>query len=527
MNHALALLSGVLLVASFPKYGHPAFGWIALAPLILAVGRTRRVAGLHGAFAAGWLTGIVYFTGCVYWVVGVMQQYGGLPTPVAVAVGALLVAYLALYPALFAAILGAAVHRFGMQALWAAPVIWVSTEWSRAVFLTGFPWVPLGSSQATVLPVVQAASVVGVYGLSALLALVGTVAAIAVAAPGRRSRQATLGVAVLVAAVMAAGTWRVLRAEWTSTGETLRVGLVQGNVAQDQKYDPAFATAIMDRYLNLSREAIAAGAQLVVWPEASTPFYLEAEGRKAAPIRRLALETATPFLIGTDEYVPARDGHPEHFYNSASLVGADGRSRGSYRKMHLVPFGEYVPLQSMLFFVKPLVEAVSNFSAGAEPVVFDAGRAKLSVAICYESVFPWLARDFVENGAQLLAVITNDAWFGRSSAAYQHFEQGAVRAVEQGRYLVRAANTGISGAVDPYGRVLTRSGLFEPAMLSVDVRVHAGRTIYSRIGDVVVWASLIATAWMLLLLRAPAGGRRGRSRVVNPGVQGTSLREVK
>jgi apolipoprotein N-acyltransferase len=512
VTRVLALLSGVLFVASFPKFGHPAFAWIALAPLVLAVGRSTRISGWDGAFALGWLSGVVYFGGTVYWVVGVMQQYGDMPTAIAVGIGALLVLYLALFPAVFAAVLGRAVHRLGPSALWAAPAVWVATEWARGVVGSGFPWAPLGSSQATVLPVVQAASVVGVYGLSALLALVGTTAAVAVAAPGRRSRQVSLGVALLVAAVMVAGTWRVMAAELTTGSDRFRVGLVQGNVAQDQKYDPAFANEILERYLGLSRQAISAGARLVIWPEASTPFFLDAEGQKAAPIRRLAIETSTPFLIGTDAYEPARDGQPEKIFNAASVVRADGQPGGTYRKMYLVPFGEYVPLKSVLFFVNRMVEGISDFSAGTEPTVFEAGAARVSVSICYESIFPSLSRAFVAGGSELLATITNDAWFGRSSAAYQHFEQGAIRAVEEGRYVVRAANTGFSGAVDPYGRVIARSELFETAVLTVDVRLLSGRTIYSQIGDAVVWASLAGTLWLVIIAnprrRRPAAGPR-------------------
>jgi apolipoprotein N-acyltransferase len=335
-----------------------------------------------------------------------------------------------------------------------------------------------------------------VYGISMLLAVVSTTAAALALAPGRTTRRIAVAVAVLVAAVSGAGAWRVSRAALT-TGETARIGLVQGNVAQEQKYDLRFRDEIMRRYLALSRRVIAEGASLVIWPEASTPFYFDAEGPLAQPIRQLAIESRTPFVIGTDEYDPPADGLPERFYNAAVFVGADGASRESYRKMHLVPFGEYVPLKSVLFFVAPLIEAVSDFSAGTDPIVFNADGRRLSVSICYESVYPAIAQSFVERGSQLLATITNDAWFGRSSAPYQHFDQGAMRAVEQGRYVVRAANTGISGAVDPYGRVIARTPIFEPAALVVDVRLLSGRTIYSRVGDVVVWFSLAVTLWIV------------------------------
>ena len=279
----------------------------------------------------------------------------------------------------------------------------------------------------------------------------------------------------------------------------LRAGLVQGGIEQEVKWDPARRDIILERHLNLSRQVIGRGAGLVIWPESSTPFFFDAEPQLAEPVRRLAAEAGTPFIIGTDEFEPGQNGAPARLYNTALLVGADGRSRATYRKMQLVPFGEFVPLKDLLFFVGPLVEAVSDFSAGVEPVVFDVDGQRLSVAICYESVFPALAQAFVERGSQLLLTITNDAWFGRSSAAYQHFNQGALRAVEQGRYVVRAANTGISGVVDPYGRVLARTPLFEQTVLAVDVRLLNGRTIYSQLGDVVVWVSLAAVAWVAVV----------------------------
>jgi apolipoprotein N-acyltransferase len=254
--------------------------------------------------------------------------------------------------------------------------------------------------------------------------------------------------------------------------------------------------SIVQRYLGLTRQVIDEGADLAIWPESSTPFYLDLNAALADPIRRLAAETETPLLVGTDEFVRGGDGAPNELFNTAVLVDKDGQSRGSYRKMRLVPFGEYVPFKKLLFFVGPLVEAVGGFTAGSEAVVFDANGRRISVAICYEQVYPWIAREFVNGGSQLLATITNDAWFGRSSAAYQHFEQSALRAVEQSRYVVRAANTGISGAIDPYGRVLHATELFTTDAVTVDVRLLETRTVYSRTGDLIVWLSLAAVAWI-------------------------------
>jgi apolipoprotein N-acyltransferase len=456
-------------------------------------------------FKQGWLTGILFFGGTLYWVVTVMASYGGLPTWVAALVGLLLVSYLALFPGFFALVVSLAVRRFGVGGVWFSPLVWVATEWTRSWLGSGFPWANLGASQATVIPVVQLASVTGVYGLSALVALVATAAAAVTLSNRAVHRWGAGAVGLGLVAIVTGGAFRVAHGGLVASGTVVRVGLVQGNIDQSIKYDPKFRDAIIDRYISLSRQVIGAGAAIVIWPEASTPFYFDVEANLAAPIRRLAAESHTPFILGTDEFESGGKGGTDKYYNSAVLLGADGKSHGTYRKMRLVPFGEYVPLKKLLFFVGPLVQGVSDFSFGTDPVVFDADGKRVSVAICYESIYPWIGRAFVLRGSQLLATITNDAWFGRSSAPFQHFEQGAIRAVEEGRYVVRAANTGISGAVDPYGRELTRTNLFEPAAITVDVRLLNERTIYSYLGDLIAWLSAGITVWVVVI------GRRRRS----------------
>lgn len=499
----------MLLAASFPKYGHPAFAWVALSPLIVATSVAAVTPGStpRKRFLLGVVTGLAYFGGTVYWVGGVMAQYGGLGWLLSTGISVLLIAYLAIYPGLFSLLLGEAVRRLGIAAVWTAPALWIATEWARGWVGGGFGWAVLGSSQATVLPVAQLASVAGVYGISALVALVGTAAAVVALSQRRSHRLGVAAVGAVLVFVTVSGVFRIARSQLTQQGSVLRVGLLQGNIDQSIKWDPAYRAPIMERYLDLSRQVIGAGAGLVVWPEASTPFFFELDGEQAAPVRRLAAQSRVPFLIGTDDIEPNPSGGPESIYNSAVLVGADGATRGRYHKMNLVPFGEYVPLKRVLFFVGPLVEAVSDFTPGREPVVLDAEGRRVSVSICYESIYPDISRAFVARGSQLLATITNDAWFGRSSAPYQHWEQGALRAIEQGRYVVRAANTGISGAVDPYGRVLATTALFETAAITVDVRLLDDRTIYGYIGDVVVWTSLVVTGWLVVaILRRRRGG---------------------
>lgn len=509
---ALALLSGALLALSFPKFGHPACAWIALAPLVAAVMRPYRFAragapppAYRPAFALGLLAGVVYFAGALYWLVDVMVLYGGLALPVGLGVAALLVAYLALYPALFAVILAVLCRRFGSRALLAAPAVWVTTELGRGTLMTGFPWALLGASQATLLPIAQLASVTGIYGVSALLVSASVGIAMLVVGEGRLRYAVPAVVLVGTLGIAAWGGARIAHGALVQQGEPVRAGIVQGNFAQAIKWDESLAPAILDRYLALSADAIGRGAELVVWPESSVPFYFLGSPSSAERIRQLAREGRAHLLVGSDEYT-VRDrpgGGPAdvRLYNSAFMVRPDGEVGGVYRKMHLVPFGEYVPLERLLFFVAPLVEAVSDFSAGDRATLLPVGGHVASTAICYEVIYPGLIRRFVREGSELLTTITNDAWFGRSSAAYQHFEQSSLRAIEQGRYLVRAANTGISGVVDPYGRVLARTGLFETAVRVQEVRFLRERTIYSRVGDVVAYLCVALTAGALAAAR--------------------------
>jgi apolipoprotein N-acyltransferase len=446
----------------------------------------------------GLVTGVTGFVGIIYWTGSVVRQYGDLSPVVATLLMLALAAYLALYPAIFAVIVDRLVARLGVGGLCFAPVVWVTTELGRSYLFTGFPWELLGYSQATVLPVAQIASLVGVYGLSALVALVGTSLVLLVFdRTTMRWWMTGLSIAALVASVAWGGA-RMRESALTREGTPIRVGLVQGNFAQDEKWDRARASGILQTYIGLSRQAAGRGARFIVWPESSLPFAFEDDPLAGDAVRRLAFETRAFVLFGSDQI---ERGTPTRYYNAAFLMDPDGTIAAVYRKVHLVPFGEYVPVRRLLFFAAPLVEAVGDFSEGDRVVMLPVAGHAASTAICYEVVYPNLARDAVRSGSQLLTTITNDAWFGRSSAPWQHFEMASLRAIEQGRYLVRAANTGISGIVDPYGRVLARSGLFEESVIVGDVRFLTGWTVYARTGDVFVYACAFVTLAALLATR--------------------------
>jgi apolipoprotein N-acyltransferase len=449
------------------------------------------------------LSGAVYFSGTLYWLVETMTTFGGLAGPVAIFAAVLLVAYLSLFPAAFAL----AVARLGRQigpgaALLAAPA-WVASELGRQYIWDGFPWALLGYSQITWLPIAQLASITGVYGLSLLLALTAAAAAYVLVSTGRARLVSALIVALLVAACAVWGRARMRAAPLTASGDAVRVAVLQANIAQQDKWDPSLADAITNRYLAMTRQALAQGATFIIWPESSTPFFFERDLLRGSAIRRLAAEGKATLLIGSDQVEqmrsePGRSQPAELTYNAAFLIQPDGRTGGVYRKMQLVPFGEYVPAKRLLFFVAPIVEAASDFAAGTEAVLLPVGSHKVSTAICYEVIFASLMRRFVTEGSELLTTITNDAWYGTSSAPYQHWDQAALRAIEGGRYLARAANTGISGFVDPYGRVMQKSSLFSQALMVEDLRFITERTIYSRTGDVAAWASLALTVAALL-----------------------------
>lgn len=485
----LALLSGALLALSFPKFGHPAVAWGALVPLLVAIARPVAPGSPatlpRRGFVLGLVAGGVYFAGTLYWVARVMVTFGGLPEAAAWPVTALLVLYVATYPAIFGWLLGRALRARGTGALWLAPVLWTATEFLRGYLFTGFPWVALGYSQTTVLPVAQVASLGGVALLSLLVALVSTAVAFAIVQRGARGVRGLIVTAAIVGVAGGWGQWRLQRDDLTRAGTPLRVGIVQGNVPQDQKWDPAHADQILERYLDLTRRVAREGADFVLWPESATPFLFEWDPAGRQAVLDVAREARAWLLLGSDQVEP---GTPNRYYNAAFLVSPQGTQAAVYRKMHLVPFGEYVPLRGLLFFAQPLVESVGDFGVGTEVKRLDIGHHAVTTAICYESIFPYLARQAVLDGSQLLTAITNDAWYGWSSAPFQHYEQGTLRAIEFGRYFVRAANTGISAIVDPYGRVVGRRGLFETATLTGEVRLLEGRTLYATIGDSPAWA---------------------------------------
>jgi len=423
-------------------------------------------------------------------------------------VAGLLVLYMSLYTAAAGAASAVLIRRFRETGLMLAPAAWVATEYLRGLLIGGFPWVPLGNAVVTLLPLAQVASLVGVYGLSWLLAMLHACFALGAISTGRTRISAGVAALVIVTGPSLWGAARINEGHLTRAGSPIRVGLIQANIPQEQKWDPGRAVSIFDRYLTMTRDAVSQGAQFVLWPESSTPFYYEEDPRGAEAIRRLVRESGTPLLFGSDQV--ERDRAGDRYYNAAFMLDQTGATAAVYRKMYLVPFGEYVPFKQLLYFVGPLVGGVSDFSRGTVVTMLPVHGHMANTGICYEVVYPDLMRTAVRTGSELLTTITNDAWYGTSSAPFQHFAMASMRAIEEGRYLARAANTGISGIVDPYGRVLTRTNLFETSVGLGEVRFLQERTVYAKIGDIAPQAAV------LLTLLALSAARVQRFKASNP-----------
>jgi apolipoprotein N-acyltransferase len=498
----LAVVSGLLLAAAFPSLDWEPLAWFGFVPLLSAIrGRSPM-----GAFRLGWLTGFVFYLATTYWVGYTIRHYTSLPLPIVIGIVVIMAAALACYHGAFAAGIRL-FERSGREVVWLAPALWVTLEWLRGWFFIGFPWGALGYSQYRFHDLVQIAEVTGVYGVSAVLVLFNVVVAAVLRERGRDVRRLLPGlvtVTVLLVVLPALGRWRVATLANAPITGSLRIGLAQGNVEQDRKWDPAFQDETMARYAELTLAAAKAGARLVVWPETAAPFFLQEPGQRRDDVLQLARSSGVPLLIGTPAFRRASSNALEQ-RNRAYLIHPNGEVGAHYDKIELVPFGEYVPFRRVLFFVDQVVTAVAILGAGEETTVFEVPGARFGVLICYEGVFPALTRRFVDGGADFLVNITNDAWYGRTAAPYQHLVQASFRAIENRVPLVRAANTGISAVIDADGRIRWQGPLFE--MLWHDEEIHwtGERTFYTRFGDVFVWLCVIVTALGVAaaLLRKP------------------------
>jgi len=476
-RYLAAVLSGALLAISFPSPGIPVLAWVAFLPLFVAAGR----ASAGSCFKLGFAAGLSAYLIILYWLNIVMVSYGRLDFTVSGTLYLVLAGYLALYPAAALWLMRRAELR-GIPAFCSFPLLWVAGELIRSHLLTGFPWALLGYSQFRTLPLIQICDLTGVYGVSYLVAFANAVFYRLWVWMRHKGSPYPLRPALLLALLlMSTLVYGLTALNRPEKGAPQRVLLVQGNIPQDVKWNPAFQESTVATYERLTRQGYQSGDSLVVWPESALPFYLQGEPLYAARVKGLAVELKSSLITGS----PAieRDGGALRNLNSAFLIGPDGVVAGRSDKLHLVPFGEYVPLASLLPFVNKLVAGVGDFSPGKSATPLATSGGKVGTLICFEGIFPEVARRYVAAGSTLLVNITNDAWFGNSSAPYQHLSMTVFRAVENRVPLVRAANTGISAVVDSKGHIHGMTPLFEEATLSGEVHRGEGGSFYTRYGD--------------------------------------------
>lgn len=496
----LSAASGVLLTAAFPKIDLDGLAWVALAPLLWALNGARP----GEAFRQGLVFGTAHFLTLLYWLVPTMVIYGHLPAYLGVGILFLFAFVLSL---VFVAPLTcgfAFAGRTPARALVLFPLCWVAADFLRSFVFTGFPWELLGYSQYRRLHLIQISDIFGVYGLSGLVAFTNAALLLGcLAVTGRPwcrtpvgGRFAFGGAAAAAALIGLAWTYGELRLaqvdRMAADAPRARVAVVQGNIEQSQKWDPAMQIATIETYLRLSLSAGAARPDLIVWPESAAPFYFLAEVPPTRLVMRGAAQAATHFLIGAPAF--ELRGQKADYYNSAYLLGPRAEVLGRYDKAHLVPYGEYTPFKEYLPFLGKIVEHVGDFQPGEKGKTLEWLGRRLGIQICYEIIFPALSRAQVRNGAALLVTITNDAWYGKTAGPYQHLSLAVLRAVENRRALARAANTGISGFVDPAGRRLDLTPLMEEAVAVRELPLAEVATFYTRFGDVFALACLALAA---------------------------------
>lgn len=483
----LCLLSSIFLTLAFPLYNFTWMVWFGLVPLLFAIdGKKART-----AFFLGWFCGVFFFLGTMYWFLYLINWFGWIVLPGIF----ILLMYLGLYVAVF----GLLVQYIEKENLIRRGVVlsagWVALEYARGHLLTGFDWVSLGYSQQQHLLLIQGADVTGVFGLSFLIVLVNIYLKEIIKTMLNRnyreeikSRKILAGfgiiVLILLISTVGYGMYR-LRHLPNATGR-MKVAVVQGNVSQDEKWAQLLWPGILSKHMRLTEKVLAAQPDLIVWPETSFPGIAEEDEVLWNQLTQFVKKIHTPLLVGAIE----KDG--ERYYNSAFLFSADGEVAERYRKIHLVPFGEFFPLRSILSPIAAMLD-IGDFSRGEEYTLFKSVQDNVhpfSVLICFEDTVNALARRFSSAGSTFLINMTNDAWFGDTQASILHMQNSVFRAVENRRQLVRAANTGVSCFIDHKGKIKQgvenkdRRATFVDGVSIGTIEFYKEKTFYTKYGDV-------------------------------------------
>lgn len=515
----LVILSSILQIVIFPLPGLYVLSWIAFAPLIVALMRARPAGVLESddsiklqpatpgqAFLLAYASGIVWYAGTCYWIFDTMHQYGGLSAPYALLALFLFCLYLGLYHGLFGLLLSLTVGpgRDNRLTLVAAPFLWVAVELAR-FGITGFPWNLLGTAQVDNVSLSRIATVTGVYGISFEIMLVNVAVAAAFLVP-RKKRNTLLIASLIAAAVLQTG--RLVDAPALSTDRAAL--LVQQNLPVDANWTrDAFERTLHELIALTEKDAATNSAappspgkvDLIVWPESPAPFFAN-DPLFRGPISDMARTTHSWVVTGAiGSKTATQNATPNstsQLFNSAATISPDGSWTGHYDKVHLVPFGEYLPFPKLFAFAGGLTKEVGEFHPGETRTPLDAGSARLGIFICYESVFPGEVREFADHGADVLVNLSNDGWYGDSGAYAQHLNQTRMRAIENDRWILSATNTGVTASIDPYGRTVARLPRKERAALVAPYALTSVTTFYTRHGDWFAWLCAIISAAALL-----------------------------
>ena len=490
----LAVLSGILLTASFPPLGLSFLAWFALVPLLISISNESP----SKAFRLGFIAGTVHYLSLIYWIVIVLGRYGNLNIFLSSFACFLVCIYLALFIALFA-ILASSLNNTRFAALLMAS-FWIGLETVRTKYLIEFPWCLLGYTQYKNLHLIQIADILGVYGVSFLIVLInGLIFHLLFESPHGTTKKKGIGflkweipiTCLITMGILGYGHYRLSEGqEQNENHQVLKVVIVQGNIDQSLKWDPAYQVKTLETYLKLTRENYDFKPGLIVWPETSIPFFFQDNVNLSLKLTSLVQEFNAPLLFGSPAY--KRTAGTIKYYNRAYLISPDGNPPQSYDKVHLVPFGEYVPLKKLLSFINRLVSAAGDFAKGEEIVTINHNNLSIGVLICFEAIFPEIARVHTIKGANILVNITNDAWFGKTSAPYQHLAMAVFRAVENRRPLIRSANTGFSAFIGPQGKIIARGNLFCEETLTVSPDIsNSDLTFYTRSGDIFAFSMLL------------------------------------
>ena len=497
------IVSGLMLAAALPKFNVTYLLWIGLIPFLWAL------QGVQGrkAFILGFCHGLAQNLAVLYWIIYVTVIYGKLPFPVGVIMLLLLAGYISLYRGFWALLYTWGEGR-GLAGYWWGPVLWVSLEFVQIYMITGFPWMLLGYGFHQSPYLFQLVDLTGVFGPAALIVIVniGLFKLLQGWADGRLVlRPAFLALVCLIAS-LTYGYFRLPAIQrQMAQSPTMKVAVVQGNIEQGKKWDPTYQAETIKIYGDLTLKTRPQEPKLVVWPETAAPFFFLRDKKLSPLVSEIARQSGTYLLFGSPAFEIRPDG--ESFFNRAFLLSSEGDIVSFYDKAHLVPYGEYVPLRRFFPFIGKMVPMVGDFVEGPPGKVLSMAQTDLGTLICFESIFPDLSRAMVQNGAGILVNITNDAWFGKTSAPYQHLAMSVTRAVENRVSLARAANTGISALAAPDGSIIWQSDLYTTAAHTEPLPILSGGSWYTRHGDIFALVSC-GLAFMGLVGGLALGKRR-------------------